>query len=137
MLPSLRFQESQIAGNEAALKTDIGQLSQDTQQILKDYLNKPRREPSELMPCTASRCHRYQLVERLAALHVSIPDAVELIEISGLLTTMHRPEGKGVQHRSISRHTSASALGNAPRPATGTGHVALRATLAADTPVRS
>jgi hypothetical protein len=25
MLPSLRFQESQIAGNEAALKTDIGQ----------------------------------------------------------------------------------------------------------------
>jgi hypothetical protein len=25
MLPSLRFLESQIAGNEAALKTDIGQ----------------------------------------------------------------------------------------------------------------
>ena len=33
------FVESQIAGNEAALKTDIGQqVSQDTQQILKDYL---------------------------------------------------------------------------------------------------
>ena len=134
MLPSLRFQESQIARNEAALKTDIGQqVSQDTQQILKDYLNKLRRKPSELMPCTTSRCHRYQLVERLGALHVSIPDAVELIEISGSLTTMHGPEGKGVQHHSISRHSSASVLGNAPR-ATGTGHVAFRAARAADTP---
>src|ERR1700720_2195667 len=95
MLPSLRFQESQIAGNKAAVKTDIGQqVSQDTQQILKDYLNKLRRKPSELMPCTASRCYRYQLVERLGALHLSIPDAVELIEISGSLTTLHSPEGK-------------------------------------------
>ena len=92
MLPSLRFQESQIAGNEAALKTDIGQqVSQDTQQILKDYLNKLRREPSELMPCTASRCHRYQLVERLVALHISIPDAVELIEIAGVINNLAWP----------------------------------------------
>jgi MarR family transcriptional regulator for hemolysin len=43
-------------------------------------------------------------------------------------------KAKGVQHHSISRHSSASALGNAPR-ATGTGHVAFRAALAADTPV--
>jgi hypothetical protein len=43
MLPSLRFRDSQIAGNEAALKTDIGQqVSQDTQQILNDYLNKEK-----------------------------------------------------------------------------------------------
>ena len=92
MLPSLRFQESQIAGNEAALKTDIGQqVSQDTQQILKDYLNKLRGKPNELMPCTASRCHRYQLVERLGALHVSIPDAVELIEISGVINNRAWP----------------------------------------------
>ena len=92
MLPSLRFQESQIAGNEAALKTDIGQpVSQDTQQILKDYLNKLRRKPSELMPCTASRCYRYQLVERLGALHVSIPDAVELVEISGVINNRAWP----------------------------------------------
>ena len=101
MLPSVRSLESQIAGNEAALKTDIGQqVSQDTQQILKDNLNKLRRKPNELMPCTASRCHRYQLVERLVALHTSIPDAVQLIEIAGSLTTLHRPEGKGVQHHS-------------------------------------
>src|SRR5258708_35543751 len=102
MLPSLRFLESQIAGNEAALKTDIGrQVSQDTQQILKDYLNKLRRKPNELMPCTASRCHRYQLVERLEALHVSIPDALKLIEISGPLKTMQCPEAKAVKHHSI------------------------------------
>ena len=86
MLPSLGLLESQIAANEAALKTDIGQqVSQDTQQILKDYLNKLKRRPNELMPCTASRCHRYQLVERLVALHTSIPDAVELIEISRVI----------------------------------------------------
>src|SRR5258706_426266 len=36
------------------------------------------------MSCTASRCHRYQLVERLGALHISIPDAVELIENAGI-----------------------------------------------------
>ena len=54
----------------------------------------------------------------------------------GSLTTLHGPEGKGVQHHSTSRHSSASALGNAAR-ATGTGHVAFRALLAADTPVRS
>ena len=92
MLPSLCFLESQTAGNEAALKTDIGQqVSQDTQQSLNDYLNKLRRKPSELMPCTASRCHRYQLVERLAALHISIPDAVELIEISGVINNLAWP----------------------------------------------
>jgi hypothetical protein len=101
MLPSLCFLESQTAGNEAALKTDIGQqVSQDTQQIPNDRQNKLRRKPNELMPCTASRCHRYQLVERLVALHTSIPDAVQLIEIAGSLTTLHRPEGKGVQHHS-------------------------------------
>ena len=92
MFPSLRFLESQIAGNEAALKTVIGQqVSQDTQQIPKDYLNKPRRKPNELMPCTASRCRRYQLVERLGAVHVSIPDAVELIEISGVINNRACP----------------------------------------------
>jgi hypothetical protein len=97
MLPSLCFLESQTAGNEAALKTDIGQqVSQDTQQILNDYLNKLRRKPSELMPCTASRCtasrcHRYQLVERLVALHISIPDAVELIEIAGVINNLAWP----------------------------------------------
>ena len=49
MLPSLCFLESQTAGNEAALKTDIGQqVSQDTQQILKDYLNKLRRNQVSL-----------------------------------------------------------------------------------------
>jgi hypothetical protein len=86
MLPSLGLLESQIAANEAALKTDSGQqVSQDTQQILKDYLNKLKRKPNELMPCTASRCHRHQLVERLGALHVSIRDAVELIEISRVI----------------------------------------------------
>jgi hypothetical protein len=80
------FSRGQIARNEAALKTVIGQqVSQDTRQILKDYLNKPRRKPNELMPSTASRCHRYQLEERLGALHVSIPDAVELIEASGVI----------------------------------------------------
>ena len=86
------FSREQIAGNEAALKTDIGQqVSQDTQQIPKDYLNKPRRKPNELMPCTASRCHRYQLVERLGALHIPIPDAVELIEISGVINNRACP----------------------------------------------
>jgi hypothetical protein len=86
------FSREQIAGNEAALKTDIGQqVSQDTQQILKDYLNELRRKPNELMPCTASRYHRYQLVERLGALHVSIPDAVELIEISGVINNRAWP----------------------------------------------
>jgi hypothetical protein len=92
MLPSLCFLESQTAGNEAALNTDIGQqVSQDTQQILNDYLNKLRRKPGELMPCTASRCHRYQLVERLVALHMSIPDAVELMEISGVINNLAWP----------------------------------------------
>jgi hypothetical protein len=77
---------------EAALKTDIGQqLSQDTQQILKDYLTKLRRKPNELMPCTASRCHRYQLVVRLGALHIPIPDAVELIEIAGVINNLAWP----------------------------------------------
>jgi hypothetical protein len=104
MLSSLRFLESQIAGNEAALKTEIGQqVSQDTQRILKNYLNKLRGKPNELMPCTASRCHRYQLVERLGALHISIPDAVEAIEIAGVITTLHGPEVKGVQHHSTLR----------------------------------
>ena len=92
MLPSLRFLESQIAGNEAALKTVIGQqVSQDTQQILRDYLNKLRSKPNELMSCTSARCHRYQLAERLGALHVSIPDAMELIEISGVINNRARP----------------------------------------------
>ena len=91
-VPVATFLESQIARNEAALNTDIGQqVSQDTQQILKDYLNKLRRKPSELMPCTASRCHRYQLVERLGAVHVSIPDALELIEISGIINNRACP----------------------------------------------
>jgi hypothetical protein len=63
-------------------------VSQDIQQILKDYLNKLRRKPNEPMPCTASPCHRYQLVERLGALHISIPDAVELIEISGVVNNL-------------------------------------------------
>ena len=86
------FSREQIAGNEAALKTDIGQqVSQDTQQILRDYLNKLRRKPNELMPCTASRCHRYQLVERLGALHISFPNAVELIEISGVINNRAWP----------------------------------------------
>jgi len=89
MLPSLCFLESQTAGNEAALKTDIGQqVSQDTQQILNDYHNKLRRKPNELMPCTASRCHRYQLVERLVALHTSIRDAMEVIEISRVVNNL-------------------------------------------------
>jgi hypothetical protein len=57
----------------------------DTQQIPNDCPNKLRRKPNELMPCTASRCHRYQLVERLEAFQVSIPDAVELTEISGVI----------------------------------------------------
>jgi hypothetical protein len=92
MLPSLCFLESQTAGNEAAPNTDIGQqVSQDTQQILNDYLNKLRRKPNELMPCTASRCHRYQLVERLVALHISIPDAVQLMEISGVINNLAWP----------------------------------------------
>ena len=92
MLPSLCFLESQTAGNEAALKTDIGQqVSQDTQQIPNDCHNKLRRKPNELMPCTASRCHRYQLVERLGALHTSIPDAVELIEIAGVINNLAWP----------------------------------------------
>ena len=85
MLSSLRFPESRIAGNEAALKTEIGQQVSQIPSILKDCLNKLRRKPNELMPCTASRCHRYQLVERLGALQISIPDAVELIEISGVV----------------------------------------------------
>jgi hypothetical protein len=85
MLPSLCFLESQTAGNEAALKTDIGQ------QIPNDCQNKLRRKPNELMPCTASRCHRYQLVERLVALHISIPDAVELIEIAGVINNLAWP----------------------------------------------
>ena len=38
--------------------------------------------PNELMPRTASRCRRYRLVEWLEALHTSVPDAVELIEVS-------------------------------------------------------
>ncbi len=38
--------------------------------------------PNELMPRTAARCHRYRLVEWLEALHTSVPDAVELIEVS-------------------------------------------------------
>jgi hypothetical protein len=78
MLPSLRFLESQIAGNEAALKTDIGQQAS-------------RRKPNELMSCTASRCPRYQLVERVGALHISIPDAVELIEIAGVINNLAWP----------------------------------------------
>jgi hypothetical protein len=78
MLPSLRFLESRIAGDEAALKTDIGQ-----QAI--------RRKPNELMSCTASRRHRYQLVERLGALHISTPDAVELIEIAGVTNKLAWP----------------------------------------------
>jgi hypothetical protein len=91
-LPSLCFLESQTAGNEAALKTDIGQqVSQDTQQIPNDCHNKLRRKLNELMPCTASRCHRYQLVERLVALHTSIPDAVELIEIAGVINNLAWP----------------------------------------------
>jgi hypothetical protein len=78
MLPLLRFLVSQIAGNEAALKTEIGrQVS--------------RRKPNELVPCTTSRCHRYQLVERLGALHISIPDAVELIEIAGVIDNLAWP----------------------------------------------
>jgi hypothetical protein len=68
---------------------DIGQLvARDFQQTLKDYLNKLRRKPNEPMPCTASRRHRYQLVERLGALHTSIPDPVELIEISGVMNNL-------------------------------------------------
>jgi hypothetical protein len=78
MLPSLRFLESRIAGNEAALKTYIGQ------QV-------PRRKPNELMPCTTFRCHRYRLVERLGAFHISIPDAVELIEIAGVINNLAWP----------------------------------------------
>jgi hypothetical protein len=66
-------------------------VSQDTQQIPKDYLNKLRRKPNELMPCTASRCHRYQLVERLEAFHPSTPDAVELIEIAGVINNLAWP----------------------------------------------
>ena len=41
-----------------------------------------RRRSNELMPRTASRCRRYRLVEWLEALHKSVPDAVELIEVS-------------------------------------------------------
>jgi hypothetical protein len=78
MLASLRFLESQIAGNEAALKADIGQQAS-------------RRKPNELMSCTASRCHRNQLVERLGALHISTPDAVELIEIAGVINNLAWP----------------------------------------------
>jgi hypothetical protein len=71
---------------------DIGQLvARDFQQTLKDYLNKLRRKPNEPMPCTASRCHRYQLVERLGAFHTSIPDAVELTEISGVINNLAWP----------------------------------------------
>jgi hypothetical protein len=94
---------------------DIGQLvARDFQQTLKDYLNKLRRKPNERMPCTASRCRRYQLVERLGAFHTSIPDAVELIEILGSLTTLHGPKGKDVQHHSTLRPARAGTLGNAP-----------------------
>jgi hypothetical protein len=83
-LSALRGTGQYANGNEAALKTDIGQqVSQDTQQIPKRLPQQARRKPNELMPCTASRCHRYQLVERLVALHTSIQDAVELIEIAG------------------------------------------------------
>src|SRR4029077_5107507 len=86
------FLENQITRNEAAVNTDIGQqVSQDTQQILRDCLNKLRSKPNELMSCTASRCHRYQLAERLGALHVSIPDAMELIEISGVINNRAWP----------------------------------------------
>jgi hypothetical protein len=91
MLPSLCFLEGHTAGNEAALRQTAASLSQDTQQILKDCLNRLRREPNELMPCTTFRCHRYQLVERLGALHISIPDAVELIEISGVTNNRSWP----------------------------------------------
>jgi hypothetical protein len=86
------FSRGQIARSEAALTTVIGQqVSQDTQQIPKDYLNKTRRKPNELMSCTASRSHRYQLVERLGALHISTPDAVELIEIVGVIDNLAWP----------------------------------------------
>ena len=48
-------------------------------------MSRPARQsggPNELMPRTASRCRRYRLVEWLEALHTSVPDAVELIEVS-------------------------------------------------------
>jgi len=90
-LSALRGTGQYANGNEASLKTDIGQLSQDTQQIPNGCHNKLRRKPNELMPCTASRCHRYQLVERLVALHTSIPDAVELIEIAGVINNLAWP----------------------------------------------
>ena len=72
------FSGGQTTGNEAALKTDIGQQAS-------------RRKPNELMSCTASRCHRYQLMERLGALHISTPDAVELIEIAGVINNLAWP----------------------------------------------
>jgi hypothetical protein len=72
------FSRGQIARSEAALTTVIGQQAS-------------RRKPNELMSYTASRSHRYQLVERLGALHISTPDAVELIEIVGVIDNLAWP----------------------------------------------
>ncbi len=69
---------------KAALETEIDRHAADSEGLPQQAEEKP----NELMPCAASRRHRYQLVERVGALHTSIPDAVELIEISGVINNL-------------------------------------------------
>jgi len=52
---------------KAALETETGRHAADSEGLPQQAEEKP----NELMPCTASRRHRYQLVERLGALCTS------------------------------------------------------------------
>lgn len=75
------FLRARLPGMKAALETEIGRRAGDSEGLPQQAEEKP----NELMSRTASRRHRYQLVERLGALHTSLPDAVGLIEISGVI----------------------------------------------------
>src|SRR3979490_1979745 len=59
---------------------DVSPRPSDRGVVLEPGENEPmkrRGTPNELMPRATSRCHRDQLVERLEALHTSIPNAEE------------------------------------------------------------
>ena len=59
---------------------DVSPRPSDSGVVLEPGENEPmkrRGTPNEPVPRAPSRCHRDQLVERLEALHTSIPDAEE------------------------------------------------------------
>jgi hypothetical protein len=126
----LLFAPSGVAvGHDVGRKLRVCPKQQCRAGIRKNEPMKRRGTPNESVPRTASRCHRDRLVERLAALHPSIPNAGEPMAKTSFNhsqkapaidlvppTDRRRSRAAELPPRRISPTAGDAASGTRPRP---------------------